>query len=144
MPAGRPTKYKSEYVEQARKLCLLGATDKQLADFFQVNEDTINEWKLKHPEFSESLKGAKSEADAEVEKSLFQRAKGFEHEAVHFSAYEGDVTETPYTEHYPPDTTACIFWLKNRQSERWRDKTDVEHSGDLSITVNLTEKSKPK
>ena len=53
-PVGRPSKYKSEYAEQARKLCLLGATDTDMADFFDVDEATINRWKLDFPEFCES------------------------------------------------------------------------------------------
>lgn len=127
--AGRPSKYKPAYAKQARKLCLLGATDDDLADFFGVTDTTIDTWKKKHPEFLASLKEAKKEANAKVVKSLFQRACGYEHEAVHFSAYEGDVTETPYIKHYPPDTTACIFWLKNRDRENWRDRQQHEHTG---------------
>lgn len=52
----RPTKYQEAYAEQARKLCLLGYTDAELADFFEVSESTINKWKLDYPEFSESIK----------------------------------------------------------------------------------------
>ena len=65
MPAGRPSQYKAEYCEQAYKLCLLGATDVQLADFFGVSEQTLNTWKQKHPKFLESLRAGKDEADAE-------------------------------------------------------------------------------
>lgn len=134
---GRPTKYKPEYAEQALKLCRLGATDKELADFFQVNEDTINEWKKVHPEFSESLKEGKLMADAEVADKLFKRATGYSHEAVKIAASPGgDHVAVPYTEHYPPDTTAAIFWLKNRRPDVWRDKQDVQHSGDLIVKIN--------
>ncbi len=49
---GRPTKYKAEYAEQAAKLCKLGATDAQLADFFEVSVSTVNLWKVEHREFS--------------------------------------------------------------------------------------------
>ncbi len=52
----RPTKYQEAYAEQARKLCLLGYTDAELADFFEVSESTINKWKLDYPKFSESIK----------------------------------------------------------------------------------------
>ena len=57
--AGRPTNYKKEYDEQAYKLCLLGATDKEMADFFNVKEQTINNWKKNHPSFFESIKRGK-------------------------------------------------------------------------------------
>lgn len=125
--AGRPTAYKEEYNEQAYRLCLLGATDKELASFFHVSEQTLNSWKTAHPEFLESLKRGKSQADGEVADKLFQRAKGYSHDAVKILQYEGSPVIVPYTEHYPPDTTAAIFWLKNRRPDLWRDKQDREH-----------------
>ena len=79
MPAGQPTKYDSKYAEQAYKLCLLGHTDKELADFFEVDESTINNWKNAHPEFFESIKAGKEVADAEIAVSLYHRAKGYSH-----------------------------------------------------------------
>ena len=131
---GRPSSYKEEYAEQAEKLCRLGATDKELADFFEVAESTLNLWKLEHPDFSESLKRGKSTADAEVADRLFRRATGYSHKAVKFATFEGMITDQrEYTEHYAPDTTACIFWLKNRRPDLWRDKVEVkaEHSGKI-------------
>jgi hypothetical protein len=130
MPAGRPSEFKPEYVEQAKKLCKLGATDIQLADFFEVSETTVNNWKNSHPEFLESLKLGKDEADQRVVSSLYRRALGFEHDAVKiFCSKDGVVTEVPYREIVPPDTTACIFWLKNRQKADWRDKVEAEVTG---------------
>lgn len=126
---GRPTKYKPEYIEQARKLCLLGATDRELADFFEVAESTLNLWKLEHPEFSESLKSGKEAADERVERSLFHRAIGYKHDAVKMFQAGGAVISEQYVEHYPPDTTAAIFWLKNRKPKEWRDRHQQELSG---------------
>lgn len=126
--AGRPTKYKPEYNEQARKICLLGATDKDLGDFFNVNEDTINEWKQVYPEFSVSIKAGKIEADALVASKLFHRAIGYEHPDVDIKMYEGEIIQTKLTKHYPPDPTSMIFWLKNRQPKKFRDKQEIEHS----------------
>ena len=126
MPRGRPSKYKPEFASQASKLCSLGATDRDLADFFEVTEQTLNNWKGAHPEFFESLKLAKEEADKRVEQSLYRRALGYSHDAVHVSNYQGEITLTPIVERYPPDTAACIFWLKNRKPDQWRDKTDVD------------------
>lgn len=123
----RPSKYQPEFVEQAAKLCKLGATDRELADFFEVAESTLNLWKLEYSEFSESLKRGKEEADARVEQSLYRRALGYSHDAVHVSNYQGAVTLTPIVEHHPPDTTACIFWLKNRKPADWRDKVETVH-----------------
>ena len=67
---GRPKSYRDEYGEQVFKLCLLGATDKELADFFDVCEKTINGWKKDYPEFLQSLKRGKLLADANVTRSL--------------------------------------------------------------------------
>lgn len=123
----RPTDYRPEYVDQAEKLCKLGATDKELGDFFDVSEQTINNWKNEHPEFFESIKKGKVLADAEVADKLFKRATGYSHRAVKIFNNQGEVIVEPYIEHYPPDTTAAIFWLKNRQPKNWRDKQEVEH-----------------
>lgn len=120
----RPTKYQKAYAEQARKLCLLGYTDDQLADFFEVSASTINKWKLDHPRFSESIKKGKDVADGDVAESLYQRAMGYEHPEDDIRAVDGAIVITPTIKRYPPDTTAAIFWLKNRQSKKWRDKVD--------------------
>lgn len=128
---GRPTKYKPQYARQAYKLCLLGATDAQLADFFEVNESTINDWKKRQEPFFQALKKGKAIADAQIAEALFKRAKGYSHRDVHISNYKGQITITKLTKHYPPDTTAAIFWLKNRKPEAWRDKQEVEHSGEV-------------
>ena len=124
---GRPTDYKPEYAEQGYKLCLMGATDAELADFFGVVESTINLWKQQHPEFSESTGRGKTLADAEISEALYHRAKGYSHPDVHISNYQGMITETPLIKHYPPDTAAASLWLRNRQSGKWRDKVDVDH-----------------
>jgi hypothetical protein len=122
---GRPSKYRAEYPAQAEKLCALGAIDTDLAAFFAVHVDTIAEWKVAHPEFSDAIKRAKDNWDAKVERSLCQRAMGYSHPAVKILQYEGNPIEVPYTEHYAPDTAACIFWLKNRQPDRWREKVEI-------------------
>lgn len=121
MPRGRPTKYQPEFADQARKLCELGATLEQVADFFNVAMSTASLWQVKHPEFSESLKAGRDKLDGMVEQSLYRRARGYEHDAVDIRVVDGTVVQTPIRKHYPPDTTACIFWLKNRQPGKWRD-----------------------
>ena len=96
-----------------------------------MGEATINRWKLAHPEFRESIKRAKEGADCQVAAALFQRAIGFSHPDVHISNYQGGVTVTPITKHYPPDPVSGIFWLKNRQPHLWRDRVEVK--ADVSI-----------
>ena len=130
MPAGRPSEYDPDKTaKQAKKACLMGATDADLADFFGVSEKTINNWKHDHPEFLQSIKDGKEIADSNVAKSLYERANGYEHPEVHVSNYQGEITLTELTKHYPPDTTAGIFWMKNRQPNKWRDRKQTEVSG---------------
>lgn len=126
--AGRPTNYKKEYDEQAYKLCLLGATDKEMADFFGVSEVTFNAWKKNRPEFLKSLKRGKEIADANVASRLYERAMGYEHPEDKIFNNDGEAMIVPTIKHYPPDPTAAIFWLKNRRKEQWRDKQDVDLS----------------
>ncbi|MDP0376965.1 helix-turn-helix domain-containing protein [Glaesserella parasuis] len=125
---GRPTKYKSEYATQVEKLCLLGATDKDIADFFDVDEATINRWKLEHSDFCESIKKGKMLADANVTERLYKRALGYEAPDVDIRVIENQIVETPLVKHYPPDPTSAIFWLKNRQPDKWRDKQVIDHT----------------
>jgi hypothetical protein len=126
---GRPTSYKQEYAEQAYKLCLLGATDTKLADFFGVSESTLNLWKQAHPKFSESMSSGKDQADAEIAQALFHRAKGYSHPEVDVRVVASEIVQTPLTKHYPPDTQAASLWLRNRQPRLWRDKVDMELTG---------------
>lgn len=114
----------------AYKLALLGLTDKELASFFDVSEQTLNSWKKKHPKFLESLKKGKTDADAEVAVSLYKRAIGFTRRAVKIMQSEGKSFEHEYDEYYPPEVGAIVFWLKNRQRDKFRDKPD------LNLTVN--------
>lgn len=123
---GRPSAFKPEYVKQAADLCGLGATDEQLAQFFGVNVRRIYAWKKANPEFQQAIKSAKDDLDRKVERSLFERAMGYKHKAVKIFQYEGSPVIVPYTEIYPPDTAAMIFWLKNRQPKRWREQHHIE------------------
>lgn len=129
MPAGRPTSYKPEYVEQAAKLCKLAATDIEIADFFEVDPATLYRWKATYPKFCEAIKTAKEEADNRVERSLFARATGYEHPEVDIRVVGGKLVKTPIRKFYPPDSVAAIFWLKNRRAKEWRDIKAMELTG---------------
>lgn len=131
MAGGRPTKFLPEYIEQARKLCMLGATDQEIADFFEVEVRTIYRWKAEHDEFCQSLKAGKEVADERVERSLFQKAIGYEQEEVKIFMPAGaeDPVYAPFRAKVAPDTTAAIFWLKNRRPDLWRDKQQTELTG---------------
>lgn len=151
--AGRPTEYQDKYVEQVYKLCLLGATDAEIATFFEVEETTINNWKIAHPEFFESIKAGKITADAEVASSLFKRANGYRYDEVTYEKIgDGEsITEVGdaeivtikqdkfkkkvVTKEVSPDVAAQNIWLKNRRgkvaadAQRWADKHETELSG---------------
>ena len=137
---GRPSKYREEFAEQVYKLCLLGATDEELADFFEVDDSTLYRWRQEHDAFREATTRGKMLADAEMAESLYRRGRGYSHEAIHFATLGNEVTETPYTKHYPPDTQAASLWLRNRQPAKWRDKAEVHVTGSLShTTAEMTE-----
>lgn len=131
--AGRPSKFKSEFIAQAEKLCKLGATDIELADFFEVDVRTLYRWKGENEEFCQALKTGKQVADERVERSLFARANGYEHDEVDIRVVDHAIVQTPIRKYYPPDTTACIFWLKNRKPAEWRDRVEQELSGAVQI-----------
>lgn len=141
MTLGRPTKFEQAYVAQAEKLCRLGATDVQLADFFEVHVDTIYEWKKQHPDFLEATKAGKAQADQMVEQALFQRAIGYSHKETKLFCHEGAIVAEDIVKHHPPETTACIFWLKNRKPDQWRDKqvTELETARPIVLSYSLPE-----
>lgn len=135
MPAGRPTDYQPEFAAQARKLCEFGATDIELADFFEVNVSTIYRWRNSHEEFCEAVKVGKDACDDRVERSLFQRAVGYTFESEKVFQFQGQIVRADTREHVPPDAGAAMNWLKNRRGGTWRDKQDVYHSGQIEIST---------
>ncbi|WP_395623410.1 helix-turn-helix domain-containing protein [Sphingomonas daechungensis] len=136
---GRPSSYDPSYAKQVVALCRLGATDEEIADFFEVSTRTIHRWKLEHKDFCHALKAGKNHADERVVRSLYQQATGFyyvEKQAIKVKiSKEEERVEVVEVEKYArPDTTAAIFWSKNRRKEEWRDKQEVEHSGAIDVT----------
>lgn len=135
---GAPSKYRKKYNEQARKLCLMGYTDKQLAGFFEVAESTINKWKIDHPTFSESLKRGKAIADADVVASLYEKAVGYSCKDTKFATHEGRITdEQEYTKNYPPCPISIKYWLNNRQPKLWREKIEIDPSQTSPIPIKI-------
>ena len=115
MSGGRPTKYKPEFAERVYGACLLGATNEDLAEIIGVACSTIGKWIAEIPEFSDAVKGGREGADEKVAQSLYN------------TALEGN-------------TTAQIFWLKNRRSKQWRDKQEIDHqSSDGSMSPTKIE-----
>ena len=125
-PVGRPSSYRPEYAEQARKFALLGATNARMAELFDVSGSTFDLWMKDIPEFSGALKAGKELADANIANSLYHRALGYSHPEDDIRALNGEIVITPTIKHYPPDTGAATLWLKNRQPHTWRDKVEVD------------------
>lgn len=140
---GRPSDYREEFDIQAENLALLGATDEDLARAFDVSEVTINAWKNVYPSFLNSLKKGREAADAKVASRLYKRALGYSHEDIDIRAVSvgnnggSEIVQTPIVKHYPPDTTAAIFWLKNRRPQNWRDTKLVELNVQGEITHSV-------
>ena len=135
MPAGQPTKFNKKIQGQIKVVALKGFTDAEIAAAIGVTETTINNWKIAHSKFFESLKEYKIKADKEVERSLYERACGYSHPEDKIFNDQGTPLIVPTVKHYAPDTTAGIFWLKNRQPGKWRDKQDLNITGDMDIKV---------
>ena len=121
---GAPTKYQEAYNEQARKLCLMGYIDTELADFFNIAVSTLNNWKKEYPLFMESLKAGKEIADMEVTASLYSRATGYSHTETKVFNNQGEILTHDVKKIYPPDPLSIKYWLNNRQPERWREKVE--------------------
>jgi hypothetical protein len=136
---GRPTKFAGIVLETVSRLYQVGLTDKEVAFALGIAEATLHNWKKSKPNFLESIKKGKAVADAKVKLKLYERAVGYSHQAVKiFCNKDGDVTKVPYIEYFPPDTTAGIYWTKNRMPKEWRDKHHLDHSGEVIHNVTIT------
>lgn len=137
---GRPTDYKSEYADQAFKLCLLRATDEEIADFFGVRKSTINNRKKAHPEFLDSIKEGKEKADMEIVNSLYHRAKWMtikKKEVVKYKISRDQETFeiVEYDQELPPDPQSIHYWLNNRKPKKRKSKNEI--SGDPENPIKL-------
>lgn len=135
--AGRPTKYKDEYAKQAEKILAIGATIEELAEILNVHKSTIYEWSYHHEAFSDALKTGREKADRWIVESLYSRAKGYQHEEDKIFVSDGKTIKVPTVKHYPPDPTSMIFWLKNRQPDKWRDKPNEDNPEDEKAPVKI-------
>lgn len=126
--------YAPHYKHQAYKLALLGATNKELADFFHVSEATFEKWGERHPDLRESVRDGRKLADAEVAEKLYQRALGYNCPETHIIKLNGEIVLQEVTKHYPPDPASMRLWLTNRQPELWRNKMglEIENAEDLT------------
>ena len=109
-----------------------GLTDEQIAKNIGISRSTLNVWKDRYSDISDALKKNKDIVDREVENSLLKRALGYEYEEIKEKFEDGVITERTVTKkEVVPDTTAQIFWLKNRKPDKWRDKPAYEDTSEL-------------
>lgn len=133
---GRNSLYREDYADQAFKLCLLGATDEELADFFGVVVATIYNWKNEHTAFLEATIAGKTKADAEVAHSLYRSATGHELTAEKLvKKDDGSYEAIRYKRYVPGDPGAAFKWLANRRRENWADTQKLEHSGSVNVQI---------
>lgn len=140
---GQPTLYRDDFTRQAESLTKLGATEEQVAEFFDVHPNTLYKWKLKHPDFAYAMKKGKYLADIEVANSLYKRAVGYEY--TEKSTMKGrdangekyDYTKTT-TKHIPGEVKAQIFWLVNRMPEHWAAVKRKEDNKSIHFDINQT------
>ena len=126
-PGRRLIRYEERFERIAFARALLGDTMEEIAAVIGCRPETILKWRKDIPAFALALKKGKIPADDEVTVALFRRATGYSHPAV--KVFLDPDTKRPiyadFTEHYPPDTGACMAWLKNRRPELWRDRHEL-------------------
>jgi Homeodomain-like domain len=108
-----------------------GLTDEQIAHNMGISTSTLYEWKKKYSDISESLKRGKEVIDRMVENALLKSALGYDFMEDGMTK-DGDVVPLRKVQH--PNTTALIFWLKNRKPVEWRDKQEISHEGSVGVT----------
>ncbi len=146
--AGRPKedlykKYVEGKEEQIIEICTKGADNKSLGDFLGCGLTTICNLKKDYPKFKEIVKKGNDVADEAVVSSLFKRAMGYDAEetVTEVKVSQDGSAQTTYVKkikkHVPPDTTAAIFWLKNRRREEWNDKQDIGIESDEPIHISI-------
>ena len=148
---GKATLFKPEYTKQVEELCRHGSTDRDLALFFKVSVNTIDNWKKRYPDFFLALLKGKQEADANVAEALYRNAIGseyYENQPVKLKRKIFDDTGkvirseehlqvVPLKKYSKPDTTAQIFHLKNRRPDFWRDVKKAEHEADADTPTTF-------
>jgi transposase len=132
---GRPTKYDPKKTpELAEKYAAKGYTKAEIAKTLKISISTLKDWQNQYPAFLAALKRADEIIDDSVEQKLYSRAQGYEYEEIVSELRDGEMVETKrIRKQLAPDTTAQIFWLKNRRRNQWRDRHDVGITGEVTV-----------
>ncbi|WP_306010648.1 hypothetical protein MHI37_07020 [Paenibacillus sp. FSL H8-0548] len=132
----RPSKYET-HVQP--KLMLIeawardGLTDADICKNLDVGKDAFIDYKKRYPELTEVLKRGKEVIDVMVENALLKAALGYDYTEEELSKFTGEAVDLRKVAH--PNTTALIFWLKNRKPREWRDRQEIDHSGNIGVTI---------
>jgi hypothetical protein len=139
---GRPSKYDPSIIPKVEEWAKEGLIDYEISKRLGIDTSTLYDWKNKFPEFSKALKKNKSQADFRVENSLFKRANGYRYDEVTKELVKnprtGELELVPtkvVTKEVKPNPTSIIFWLKNRQSDKWSDKKEIDLEGNIKGTI---------
>ena len=139
---GRPTRYSKALLPRAAKYARYGMTNEEIAEALGVTTSTFGKWLHDHPEFSDTVKKGRENKDGSVERTLLERALGYDYiDVVKEFDSEGNVIRTKEMhKHQPPEVVAQIFWLKNRKPAEWRDKKDIAVEGQIIFRPERIEK----
>jgi hypothetical protein len=132
---GRPTKRTAVDLAHANQLAREGKTLTQIANLIGISRSTLCKYKAEHKEFTDALNDGAAVADDGVQRSLYERAMGYECDEERV-AVTGEVVTV--RKKFPPDVVAAIFWLKNRRPKEWRDKQEIEHTGTVDLVSVLS------
>lgn len=134
---GRPSVFSEKVIGKIIELYGQGKTEEQVANIIGIHKDTLRKYKQRDQDFFFSSREAKALADEMVEASLFTRAIGYNHPEERVFCYQGEIYTHQSEKHYPPDTNAAVFWLKNRRPEVWKDKVHVETEESVPLVISV-------
>ena len=134
--AGRKSGFNEKVKETILRLIRDGRTEDEISDIVGICRRTLNNWKGQHQDLAVAVREARLVADDLVEASLYRRALGYSHPEAKFFMHEGCILKEDTVKHYPPDTQAAQFWLRNRQPKKWKEKTEGDVNVNNSVSVN--------
>lgn len=138
---GRPIEYNEKLHPKLAETCFrLGMTNAEACEFMQISTSTLHEWRTKYEEFSIAIKKGKDNVDDQVVATLLKKAMGYEAEEIKIFQHNGEEVIVPYVKKYQPDITSIIFWLKNRRPQEWRDRHDIDLTGDVNVHFDKEDK----
>lgn len=134
--------HRLEMMNEAKECARAGMTEFEMAQHFGVTVNTIRLWKARDVTFQKTCQHFQDAADGRVELSLYDKAVGYSFHSEEIKVVEGEIHRIPIVKHVPPDTTAAIFWLKNRRRLEWRDVHKHEHEAQVNVSMPVEDPRK--